>query len=220
MKNILVFGDSNSWGYDCTTYQIAFDSGLRLPKNERWPGIMQTLLGNDYFVIEDALNSRTCVVTDPYSPNREGLPALDMALDANAPLDLVIIHLGCNELKDYFSLSTGMIASGAEMLVKTAKKQFYGYPVPEVLLIAPPPVQDKIKDGQFGYIFGAAASTKSRQLGKLYQEAAARNDAYFLDCGKLDFTLNTQDYLHYSKTDHIKLAHAAAELVLEIFKQK
>ena len=217
MKNILVFGDSNSWGYDFRTYMAEYDSGLRMEPHQRWPGIVQQILGTEYHVIEDALNSRTCVVTDPYSPNREGLPALQMALDANAPLDMVLIHLGCNELKAYFNLSAGMIAAGAEMLVKAAKERYYGYPQPKILLIAPPPVDDAIVFGQFGFIFGPEAGKKSRELGALYREVAERQSVYFLDCGQLRFRLNDQDYLHYCVEDHQKLAKAVAEIVLDAF---
>ena len=39
-----------------------------------------------------------------------------MALDVNAPLDVIVLHLGCNELKNYFHLTADMIAYGMEKL--------------------------------------------------------------------------------------------------------
>ena len=54
MKRILCFGDSNTWGYDYTTYDPALGSGQRMAFHERWPGIVQNLLGPDYRIIEDA----------------------------------------------------------------------------------------------------------------------------------------------------------------------
>ena len=117
MKNILCFGDSNTWGYDFTTYDPALGSGQRLPFDERWPGIVQNMLGADYRIIEDALNARTNMVEDPYFPHRLGLASLETALDAHAPLDLVIIQMGVNELKHMFNLTAGMISFGVEKLV-------------------------------------------------------------------------------------------------------
>ena len=93
MKNILCFGDSNTWGYDYTTYDPALGAGQRLPFEERWPGIVQNALGSGYRIIEDALNARTNMVEDPYFPHRLGIASLETALDAQAPLDLVIIQM-------------------------------------------------------------------------------------------------------------------------------
>ena len=48
MKNILAFGDSNTWGYDYTTYLPASGSAQRMAFHERWPGRVQQLLGPEY----------------------------------------------------------------------------------------------------------------------------------------------------------------------------
>ena len=49
------------------------------------------------------------------------LLCLFLSLIVLAPLDLVVIQLGCNELKHMFNLSTGMIARGVERLVQECK---------------------------------------------------------------------------------------------------
>ena len=85
MKHILVFGDSNTWGYDASTYLPELGSGQRMAWDERWPGRVQTLLGDGYRIIENALNARTNMVEDPYFPNRLGLKSLQVALDATRP---------------------------------------------------------------------------------------------------------------------------------------
>ena len=38
MKNVLFYGDSNTWGYDYTTYDPALGSGRRMAFDERWTG--------------------------------------------------------------------------------------------------------------------------------------------------------------------------------------
>ena len=139
MKHILIFGDSNTWGYDASTYIPSLGSGQRMAWNERWPGRVQALLGEEYRIIENALNARTNMVDDPYFPNRLGLKSLEVALDANAPLDLVVLQMGCNELKHMFNLTAGMIAFGVEHLVQACHASYYAYPAPKVLLIAPHP---------------------------------------------------------------------------------
>ena len=217
MKNILVFGDSNSWGYDSRTYDPALGSGRRMAFDERWPGRLQALLGGDFRVIENALNARTCMLDDPYFPNRMGMRSLQVALDANAPLDLVILQLGVNDLKHMFCLTAGMIAYSVEQLVAEAKKRHYGYPAPKVLVIAPHPTHPRIGEMIFGFSFGPDAYEKSLGFSKWYSEMAARQNVDFLDLAPLHFELNELDGLHYAKADHKKLAEAAHLKVREIF---
>lgn len=216
MKNILCFGDSNTWGYDFTTYDPALGSGRRMPFDVRWPGIVQNLLGGEYRIIEDALNARTNMVDDPYFPHRHGLRALEAALDAQAPLDLVIIQMGVNELKHMFNLTAGMIAFGVEKLVAAAQQSYYGYPAPKVLLIAPAPVKEDIADMIFGFSYGPLAYEKSMALGALYRDVAERYGCGFIDCADLDFEINTLDGLHYSRRDHAKLGPVVAARVKDL----
>ena len=189
----------------------------RIEYGERWPGIVQNNLGAQYRLMEDALNSRTLMWEDTYSPHRQGLGSLEEALDANAPLDLVIIMLGVNELKHVFNLSPGLIANGMDKLVKAAQVRYYNYPAPKILVIAPPPVWEKIGDALYGYVYGPDAYAKSLEVGKLYKGVAERNGCEFIDCADLDFGINEVDGLHYSREDHAKLAEAVTQKILEIF---
>ena len=216
MKHILCFGDSNTWGYDTDTYDITLGIVKRMPFEVRWPGLLQNSLGPKYRIIENALNGRTCMHDDPYFPHRLGLHSLEEALDANAPLDLVIFQLGVNELKHMFNLTAGMISYGMEKLVRTAQTSYYDYPVPKVLLIAPHPAFEEIADGRLGFTYGPLAHSKSLELAGLYRNVAERNSCAFLDCGQLDFSLNTLDGFHYSRQDHKKLAGEVKDIVLEI----
>ena len=45
MTTILCYGDSNTYGYNPV-------NGLRYPKDVRWTGVLQKLLGEQYAVIE------------------------------------------------------------------------------------------------------------------------------------------------------------------------
>ncbi len=213
MKNILIFGDSNSWGYDYSTYDPQTGIVKRMAFEQRWPGRIQQRLGNEYRVIENCLNSRTNMQEDPYSPNRMGLKSLQVALDANAPLDLVVIQLGCNELKHAFSLTAGMIAYGVEKLVAEAKQSFYGYPIPKILVMAPHPTHPKIGEMIYGFVFGPEAYGKSLEFSQWYKELTVRQDVAFFDCAPLHMELNEQDGLHYSHKDHQRLADAVLPVI-------
>ena len=111
MKNILCFGDSNTWGYTPGT-------GERYPVDVRWTGVMQNALGSEYRVIEDGQNARTTVYEDMWSPWRNGKDALPISLIAQKPLDLLIISLGTNDLK--FTDACGS-ARGIETLINLVR---------------------------------------------------------------------------------------------------
>ena len=216
MKHILCFGDSNTWGYDTDTYDVTLGTVKRMPFEMRWPGILQKSLGPKYRIIENALNGRTIMHDDPYFPHRNGRHSLEETLDANSPLDLVIIQLGVNELKQMFNLTAGMISYGMEKLIKIALTSYNNYPVPKVLLIAPHPVSKEIVDGRLGFSYGSLAYSKSLELADLYKKVAERCSCAFLDCGQLNFSLNTLDGFHYSRQDHEKLAGEVKDIVIEI----
>ena len=92
MKNILCFGDSNTYGY------IPIER-KRYAYEERWPGLLAAALGGEYHIIEEGLNGRTTAFTDYLEPDRNALEYIGPCILSHAPLDLVIIMLGTNDTK-------------------------------------------------------------------------------------------------------------------------
>jgi lysophospholipase L1-like esterase len=93
MKNILFFGDSNTWGYTPLTGE-RYPGGRALDQCGRRPSGRGL-----YSCIECGVNGRTTVFDDPWRGCRRGSDALDFELVANTPLDLLVIMLGTNDLK-------------------------------------------------------------------------------------------------------------------------
>ena len=91
MKNILCYGDSNTWG--CNPGVLT-----RHPADVRWTGVVQKLLGSEYNIIENGINGRSTVWDDPANQCRNGLSGLGYALYSAKPLDLVVLMLGTNDL--------------------------------------------------------------------------------------------------------------------------
>src|SRR5882757_1778248 len=98
-KRILVFGDSNSWGW------IPRSDGRptgRYADHERWPGIAEAVLGHGYKIVVDAVGGRTTDQPDTEipplnGPRLDGTATIATAVAANLPLDLVVIMLGTND---------------------------------------------------------------------------------------------------------------------------
>ena len=201
MADILVFGDSNTWGYDPAT-------GGRFAPQTRWAGVMGRALGPQHHVIEEGLNGRTTVFVDPIEPDRRGADYLAPCLRSHAPLDLLVIALGCNDMKARFNVSAAEIAYGAERLVMLALAEPAGPKgrPPRVLLVAPPPLA---KLTGFADMF-RGAEAKSRDLAPRYAEVAERRGIGFVDSGQF-IHCSDLDGIHYEADQHAVLGRALAE---------
>lgn len=131
MFNILCFGDSNTFGSN--------PSGGRWSRDQRWTGILQEILGEQYYVIEEGCGGRTTVQDDALELDKNGRKHLPVALRSHRPLDLVILMLGTNDMKQRFNLLPVDIAYGAAELGKLVEHYDYGpgYPIPKVLMVSP-----------------------------------------------------------------------------------
>ena len=110
MKNILCFGDSNTYGYMPLT-------GRRYDEKTRWTGRLQKLLGSVYKVIEEGCNGRTTVFEDPYDGWTKGIDYICPCIKSHKPIDIVILMLGSNDLKEFFHNTVDEIARGAGAIV-------------------------------------------------------------------------------------------------------
>ena len=77
MTTVLCYGDSNTFGY-------VPETGLRYPKEVRYTGRLQQLLGEEYTVIEEGCNGRTTIYDDPIDGWKNGRDYLE-ALSAFPP---------------------------------------------------------------------------------------------------------------------------------------
>lgn len=212
MKNILCFGDSNTFGSN--------PSGGRWSKKERWTGLLAAYLGEGYSIYEEGLGGRTTVFDDPLEPNRNGSLTLPVSLHSHRPLDLVILSLGTNDCKCLFNANPRVIAKGLEKLVKMVKTYDYGefYPVPQVLVIAPIHIGEAIETSSFAS-FDQHSYQLSLLLGDFIKEMAQRNKVLFFDASEVAHP-SSIDQLHMDKESHEQLSKALFPLVLNVFGDK
>lgn len=133
MKTILAFGDSLTFGSNAETQ-------TRHPYNDRWPTVLEQGLGGAARVIAEGLGGRTTVFDDFSSvADRNGGRVLPTLLDSHKPLDLVVIMLGTNDLKEYINGSALGAAMGIKRLVEIVRLHPWGsYKVPGVVIVSPP----------------------------------------------------------------------------------
>ena len=206
-KTILCYGDSNTYGYIPET-------GMRYERDVRWTGRLQKLLGSDYVVIEEGCNGRTTVRDDPLDGWKNGLDYLKPCLNSHKPVDIVILMLGSNDLKETFHVSASEIAQGAGMLVDvikefTALKQGF---VPKIILVSPPQIGDKIADSPFYGAFYERAIEESKHFAEFYSKVAKDKDCIFIDAAEYIYP-SEFDSLHLTKESHKILAEKFSECI-------
>jgi lysophospholipase L1-like esterase len=207
LKTVLCFGDSNTHG------QIPGGDVLeRLGPDERWPGVLRRELGPGWYVLEEGLSGRTTVHNDPIEGDlKNGRTYLRPCLMSHAPIDLVILMLGTNDLKARFGQPASEVAMGIGCLIHDIKELSPGPKgqVPEILVVAPPPMLDDI--GEWEGIF-AGAQPKSHQLAHEFEVIADSLEVHFFNAGSV-IVSDPADGFHISKESHETLGKCLANEV-------
>ena len=207
-KHIVCLGDSNTHGY-CADPADCADGGNRFNENERWPRVLEKLLGEEYLVLEEGLSGRTTVFPDAL---HESMPALEVAypiLMSHEPVDLLIIMLGTNDTKDRLGMNAACIALGMNRLIEKCKSvPCWGDHAPNILVICPPHIGDGLNDP----CMGTTCAAKSRELASRYEPIAKAQGCAFLDAeGIAEF--NKVDFMHLTRKGHADLAKKLAGIV-------
>lgn len=211
MRTLLLFGDSNTHGTMPMGDLGAFE---RFSRDERWAGRLQQLLP-DWEVITEGQPGRTTVHDDPVEgPHRNGMTVLPALLESHRPVDVVVVKLGTNDLKERFSVNASDIAQSLERLVRVIQTSTAGpgRGAPGVVLMAPPPI---LEAGCLAPMFAGGAA-KSLGLGQAIAGAARRLGVPFLDAGQL-VRVSALDGVHYGAEANAPLAEAVAAAIRQHF---
>mgnify|MGYP000814421325 CR=1 FL=1 len=192
--NILFYGDSNTWGFQGDQPQV------RLAYEKRFTGIIANRFPQHH-IIEEGLPGRTICINDPLDKGRNGMETLPMLLQTHEPLDLVVIMLGTNDVKERFGANAACIGAGMERLLLKAKSvDCWGGKAPNILVVAPP----CIKDGFHDAVMGAGCVEKSRGVAEQLRIVAERQGVHFMDAAECEF--NEVDFMHLTCKGHARLA--------------
>ena len=212
-KYILCYGDSNTHGYNPV-------NRLRYGENVRWTGQLAKLLGEEYKIIEEGLNSRTTALEPEGEPWRSGLYYLEPCIRTHMPLDLVILMLGSNDMKVRFHQTEQQIGENIRKLIRkirqvSAEKSEDGKPC-RILLVSPPLISELVSSCDFGDEFdGAQAAALSQRLAPVYKKISDEEKCVYMHAAKITAAGET-DGLHLDEAGHAKLAIAMAIKVREI----
>ncbi len=213
-RTIMCFGDSNTHG---TVALQRIGDQARFAHADRWPSIMAAELGGAFNVIPEGLPGRTTVFSDPVEgAHMNGMTVLPALLATHRPIDLVIVMLGTNDTKKRFGLSAFDIALGVENIAAFIRQSQAGpdKSAPALLLAAPVPV---LEAGFLAPLFEGAERT-SRELAPLIEQVAVRQQAGFVDLGKVA-SVDPTDGIHLTPEAHQAIGIAMAKAVGRLLGQ-
>lgn len=208
MKTILAYGDSITWGSDPTR------GGLRHPATYRWPDVLARELGEGFTVIAEGLRGRTTAYDEDCADcDRHGARMLPTALYTHAPLDLVILALGTNDLKPSVAGSAAAAMLGMRRCIEIVQRHAHRLPAgpqARALVVSPPPVI-ATPDAFYTDMFAGAIGESAKMAG-FYGKLAGELGCGFFDAATVAAPLPI-DGVHLDAANTAAIGRALAPVV-------
>ena len=185
MKRILCLGDSNTFGYDPTSF-------LGEPYSHPWTELLHS---SGYQVAncgQNGLDIATCL---------EALESVESLLTRAKPLDWILVMLGTNDILN--GASAEKIAWRMEQLLQHIAPKLDGT---KLLLIAPPLIQ------LGAWVQEERLLTESQKIGECYCDLAEKFGVAFADASAWDIPL-AFDGVHFTQEGHAAFAEKLKSLL-------
>ncbi len=219
-KRILIYGDSNTFGWHEREDGVI----VRHPLQSIWPQRLARALGDGVEVEVDGLSGRTTMYDRPEEPGNgtgdmpgtvlNGATLLPAALSRTMPLDLVIIMLGTNDFNRQLRKTAPEVAEGIGHLVDIVQgcqwRSLTPYRTPKVLVVCPVP---KKLAGTKNEQFFPGADAPSAALFGLLKPLIKSKGIQLFNAGSVIDRAHDIDGIHFSLDDHRVLADALIPIV-------
>lgn len=210
-RTVLCYGDSNTFGQRSDDVNKG-----RWPADVRWTGHLQQLLGNDYYVIEEGLSSRTTNIDYAKKSGRNGKSYLTPCLQSHNPIDSVVLMLGTNDFKDEFQRTAQEVADAVAELIADIRQFAHASDLPTKIIIVSPIHIDAAAPNfasLYGTKYSAQSVQKSLDLAACLEQVAQNNQCMSFDAATV--AKAGEDGLHLSKDSHEPLAYALQQLLVK-----
>lgn len=200
MKKVLVYGDSNVWGDN-------FLTGERISDDKQWVKILQNKLKDEYIFFQEGLPGRIAGCEEKEKTYKNGKDNFISTFRTNAPVDIVIIALGTNDLQMKYKKSSKSIINDLLWYEKQLeqsyedledrKKYFVNGKMPRIIYILPVNFDYKVNAS---VIFDEQSEQKRQEIidyfSKNKKDVITSNDMNLFDDG-----------IHLNFDGHKKLAN-------------
>ncbi|MFZ1249226.1 MAG: GDSL-type esterase/lipase family protein [Candidatus Saccharimonadales bacterium] len=200
MKQILVYGDSNTYG------EAAFHTH-RLPHEQRWTSMLEKLLNGNRptKVIAEGLSGRVAGDFKQQDIHTNGLRHFEAIYRSHAPVEVLIIALGTNDSQPRYAQTAQDIFESLKQYAQVVKKvaqDVTTMTLPKLLYVVP--LHSEVKNDYF-----VGANTVLDRLKELMKSSSA----FYINPGAI--TLSA-DGVHFAPEGHEQLAKVVYEKVKEL----
>ena len=200
MKRVLCFGDSNTWG------AIPNTNDLRYDETQRWPKMLQNLLGSDYEIIEEGLPSRTLCTFDtrPERMHTMGYQYFVPCVYSHDKLNYIT-----NELKTEYQNTCPKILNMLKIYVNFVRnfKSKIDNSTPMLIVCGLSPIDEGLYTPPHKF---EGATNKVLEVNKMFETFCKENKLTFVDNSDLEVGA---DGLHFTALAHKLLAEKLAPLL-------
>ena len=209
MKQIIAFGDSNTWGLNPVLKN-------RYPENVRWTGLLRKKLSrNGFALVEEGLCGRTTVFDDPDRPGLKGEEAVSGILSRNNRSFAVIIMLGTHDCKTVFDATAEEIGKGLERCLDRFESEISP---DHILVIAPVALGKDVWKPEKDPAFSRESVRVSAELKTVYSKIAGKRGHLFLAAADY-VSPSSYDDEHINAEGHGILADAVYRTLTDSFFQ-
>ncbi len=197
MKQILVFGDSNTWG-------LIPGTGERYPEHIRWTGILRKAVANLGFrILEDGVCGRTTVFQDPSRSGCRGIESLTRYKETDG-IDAAILMLGTNDCKKTYRATPEQIGRGLEQCLLKLETLV---PPERILVVSPILLGQDVWRPEKDPDFDRDSIATCNALKAVYRGITERRGTCFLAASDHAFACHV-DEEHLNAEGHEQLAAA------------
>lgn len=189
MKNILCYGDSNTFGFNPKDHS-------RYDENTRWSAVLQKKLGDDYKIINEGMPNRTGFVDNPEGILFSSQKHFSETISKLDSIHSLILAIGTNDLMFQYNITFDTVEKGLNNLIKIAKEK-----TDNIIIIPPTIMNENILKGSFSSMFDKTSIEKSKEIGKIFKKVANENNCKYFDINEY-VTPSDVDGLHYSENSH------------------
>ena len=197
MKTVLIYGDSNTWGQD--------SNNNRYPYEVRWVSKLQAELGSGYDILPAGLSGRVAGNHEQVEEAKRGRNSFEVVFRQSFPVDLVIIALGSNDIKEKYNIPAEQITDDLLWYVQYIESvtDYNDKPMQSKVVFIVPPNFVYSKTGFAG------DEQKRQEVITSLQESA-------YDTVILDEVALSDDGVHFSPEGHQQMAQAVYKKLKEI----
>lgn len=208
MKSILIYGDSNVWG-------DGDPSGKRIPMQCQWSNILRKEIGNAYLIYQEGLPGRLAGTEEEKLIYKNGLTTFLATFRSLAPIDILIIALGTNDLSNYYKKASDKVIRDLLEYTKIIEKQFSDLKYRNKYFNSIKPRVIYILPSNFDYLFRAR---------DIYSEVAEKYRLevikyFFENKDKYEYIVYNdaelfEDGIHFNLNDHQNMAKLVKKKII------